>query len=244
MNYTAGVRPPRGLITLVHKSIPYHKIPLRTTMECTAIRVHTRKTFTICNMYISPTENLTERELTSLIQQLPPPYIIVGDQNAHNGLWGSNNTNQRGETIERIVMNTDACILNTGEDTHVHLQTNSSSCIDLCLVSSILLATHECHREDDLHGSDHFPIIVKESLTIPMSTQRRFQTKKSRLDFIQPPHRGWLWPARKPTRRRYDHLLHRHNNKCGKRKHPKIIRQNKRTPCSLVEWGLQNHARN
>jgi len=50
-------------------------------------------TLTICNIYVPPSSVLDEQSLTSLLQQLPPPFILMGDFNAHHLLWGSSKLN-------------------------------------------------------------------------------------------------------------------------------------------------------
>ena len=195
VDYPQGVRPPRGVLTLIHTSVPYQEIDLVSPLEATAIRVHSSNPITICNIYVTPNENLPQQDLVNLIQQLPPPFILVGDLNAHNPMWGSPHTNNHGRVVENILMTTDTCLLNTGEATHVHIQTGTSSCIDLCLVSSLLLATHEWIREDDLHGSDHYPIIVRETENLPSNSPQRFLINKSN------------WPLfNQLTDRNFDHL--------------------------------------
>ena len=177
--YDQGIRPSRGVVTLIHNSTPYDPIPLVTRLEAVAIRTQCPNSITVCNIYISPNENIDYRDIQNLTQQLPLPFIFVGDFNAHNIIWGSNNTNNHGLIIENLLTNTDACLLNSGEPTHEHLQTGTSSCIDLCLVSSTLLPIYEWKRIDDLCGSDHYPIMVNEILSEPLDSPRRFLTEKA-----------------------------------------------------------------
>ena len=174
VNYAQGTRPSRGVLTLIHRSIPYQEIALRTPLEATAIRIHSTNATTVCNIYITPNENLQQQDLLNLIRQLPPPFVLVGDLNAHSPMWGSTLTNGHGQIVENILMTTDTCLLNTGESTRVHVQTGTSSCIDLCLVSSLLLTTYEWVREDDTHGSDHYPILVREANSLPTNVPQRF----------------------------------------------------------------------
>lgn len=169
IQYPEGTRPPRGVITLIRNTIPYYNIDLNTPFEAVAVRVHSTSSRTICNIYIAPNEDLHLADLINLIQQLPPPFIIVGDFNAHSPLWRSPTTNNHGKTIEDAIMQTDACLLNTGEHTHEHIQTGTSSCIDLCLVSSNLLPNYEWQRYDDTCGSDHYPIMVVDPQPIPQA---------------------------------------------------------------------------
>ena len=40
--------------------------------------------------------------LDNLLQQLPTPYILLGDFNGHIILWGGQNNDSRGELIENL----------------------------------------------------------------------------------------------------------------------------------------------
>ena len=70
-----------------------------------------------------------------LVNQLPPPYIILGDFNAKHQLWGNDRTDERGQVIEQFINATNICILNTGQHTYFHVANGSSSAIDLSLCS-------------------------------------------------------------------------------------------------------------
>ncbi len=179
VEYLPGRRPPRGVLTLIKNTTPYYTLDLRTPLEAIAIRIHNTTSLTICNIYISPIENLLERDLLQLIEQLPSPFILVGDFNAHSRVWGSPNTNDRGLVVENILQNTDACLLNQGEATHEHLQTGSSTCIDLCLLSSTILSDYEWCRMNDLCGSDHYPIMVRPIAMNGNEAQKRLLIDKA-----------------------------------------------------------------
>ena len=89
ISYTPGKgRPSRGLITLIRSDILFYQIPLDTTLEALAVRVKMSREYTICNIYISPTETLTKRSLEQLVNQLPHPFLLVGDFNARNPALG------------------------------------------------------------------------------------------------------------------------------------------------------------
>ena len=42
---------------------------------------------TICTIYIHEKDNLSLGNLENIIEQLPKPFILVGDFNSHNTLW-------------------------------------------------------------------------------------------------------------------------------------------------------------
>lgn len=88
MDHLGGVNASRGLLTAVHKSIFSEEFQLNTNLEAQAIKIHSQLNLTICNLYLPPAEPIPEIEIHRLIQQLPTPFIIVGDVNAQHGAWG------------------------------------------------------------------------------------------------------------------------------------------------------------
>ena len=52
--HNPGVRPSRGVVTLIHNSTPSQEIELHTNLEATAVRVKLSHEVTICNIYVSP----------------------------------------------------------------------------------------------------------------------------------------------------------------------------------------------
>ena len=63
-------------------------------------------------MYIPPSFSLKYEHLIALIQQLPAPYLLLGDFNGHSILWGNKENNARGELIENVITNNDICLMN------------------------------------------------------------------------------------------------------------------------------------
>lgn len=115
---------------------------------------------TICNVYIPDSQNLNSTELSNLINQLPSPFLLLGDFNARNIIWGSKTTDSRGKTLETLLTTSDIAILNTGESTHFCAASGSFSSIDLTFSSPCLLPSLEWQVIPDLYDSDHFPLIV------------------------------------------------------------------------------------
>ncbi len=78
-------------------------------------------------------------DLVNLINQLPTPFLVVGDVNAHSPLWGSSRTCRRGAILESVIDTMNLAILNTGEPTHFAVATNSSTAIDVALFAALHL---------------------------------------------------------------------------------------------------------
>ena len=140
--------------------MPCYRISLNTELEAIAIRIDIGKQYTVCNIYISPTEQISTNQIVHLINQLPAPFILLGDFNARSNYWGDSLTNSHGTQIENLLMTTEVCLLNSDAPTHFHVQTATETCIDLALVSSDIIHDFTWSPIDDLYNSDHYPIAL------------------------------------------------------------------------------------
>jgi len=173
-------RPGEGLAILLRTDVPCHTVNINTTLKAMSIRIKLKKLITVCNLYIAPNEAVSRQDLETLINQLPAPFVIVGDLNARNPLWGDNTTNRHGLLIEQLMLSSDLYLLNTGHPTHFHTQTASFSCIDIALCSLNLAAELSWEVSSDLYGSDHFPAILWEvDSSTPMNRRPKFLIEKA-----------------------------------------------------------------
>lgn len=144
--------PGNGLVTLIHRDYAINRLNLNTPLQALTTRIQFKhQLITVCNLYIHPNEALSQADLQNLINQLPPPFLVLGDFNAKHPAWGGDNTNQHGRIVEQILMTANTCILNTGANTHFHVQTGTSSAIDLSLCSPTLVDEFSWEVEGDLH---------------------------------------------------------------------------------------------
>ena len=95
-----GQRASSGVSILITKDIPQNKI-LNTHLQTMAVSATLQKTVTICSLYILTHDPINENELNNLIEQLPKPFILMGDFNSHKIIWGSKTTNKRGQILEK-----------------------------------------------------------------------------------------------------------------------------------------------
>ena len=109
--HTDCLRPSGGASIFVKSSFP-QKIDLQTELQATAVSVTLDREITICSVYIPPSFSLNSQHLDNLLQQLPSHYILLGDFNGHNILWGGQNNDSRGELIENFITKNDICIMN------------------------------------------------------------------------------------------------------------------------------------
>ena len=159
--YTAGQKPSGGSSILVHSSYPQREIKLSTDLQAVAVSVSLEKEITICSLYIPPNFTLHSQHLNSLLEQLSSPYLLVGDFNGHNMLWGCSKNNVGGEIIENFIEANDLCLMNDKSHTYLHPATGTFSSLDLSLCHPSLILDFDWYVCDDQHGSDHFPVVIE-----------------------------------------------------------------------------------
>ena len=170
-----------GSSICVRNNILHSEIKLTTTLQATAVRISLHKTITLCSIYIPPQHNLEIRELNNLINQLPSPYIIMGDFNGHNPLWGSDYLTDKGKKLEDFANQNNLCILNDGSNTYLHPGNGSYTSIDISLTDPTLACDLSWTVHDDLCGSDHFPILIED--VIPSNDNKNQNWKLNKADW-------------------------------------------------------------
>ena len=150
-----------GSSILVKSSLPQREIKLKINLQAKAVSVTLDKEITFCSVYIPPSFELRSEHLNSLLKQLPSPFMILGDFNGHNLLWGSNDNDPRGELIEEFITQNDICLMNDKSKTYLDSGKGTFSSIDLSLFHPSLYLDYNWSVCEDQHGSDHFPIIIE-----------------------------------------------------------------------------------
>ena len=161
--HTDCLRPSGGASIFVKSSFPQRKIDLQTELQATAVSVTLDREITICSVYIPPSFSLNSQHLDNLLQQLPSPYVLLGDFNGHNILWGGQNNDSRGELIENFITKNDICIMNDKSYTYYSPSTKSFTSIDLSFCHPSLFLDYNWSVCEDQHNSDHFPIIIEQN---------------------------------------------------------------------------------
>ena len=174
-NFTDNDKASGGVAVIVNNSIPHHFVRLETTLQAIAVNISLNKTITLCSVYLPPSSPIDMTKLDHLINQLPKPFILMGDFNSHHTLWGCTDINDKGRTIEGFISERDLVLLNDKTSTYLHPATGSYSSFDLTICSPGIYPDFNWKVFDDLHGSDHFPIQVSE---IGPSVQQRPQRWK------------------------------------------------------------------
>ena len=151
----------RGVALLISNSVAHSIVDLNTHIEAIAARVTVdNKTYTFCNIYLSPSKTFTRASIEDLFEQLPGPVVLMGDFNAHSPVWGSDTQSQRGKLLEKVFDLRNLCVLNDGSMTFLHRAYNTSSCLDLTVVDPAIVLDFKWSVLEDTHGSDHFPVLL------------------------------------------------------------------------------------
>ena len=110
------------------------------------------------SVYIAGSQFFTVEDLLQLIDQLPQPIMLLDDFNAHNKLWGSSKSEQRGRKRENILFDAELNTLNDG--TLMIIEYNGETAIDLSIVSLELSDGMQWTVMPSPGDSDYCPIIM------------------------------------------------------------------------------------
>ena len=176
---------------IIHKSINFIPIQLHTDLQACAVQVHIDKKVTLCSLYLEPkledhlfdvagdSRPLEITDLQNLVDQLPSPFILMGDFNAKHTLWGESMCDRWGILIEQLLDTNDIVLMNDGQPTRYDIFHNSSSAIDLSLCSSSIRLDYNWSVNKDLYGSDHWPIMLHSSHNIPSPCQPKWKIEEA-----------------------------------------------------------------
>lgn len=177
--YPPGEVSKNGAALGVQKDIPHSFLQLDTPLQAVAARIDWPLRATFVSLYICKKDgNKTIKDkLEKLCSQLPSPIVLLGDFNSHNDLWGSKEVDKRGRAIEGLVSDRNLIILNSGAHTRIDPRDGGTSAIDLTIASESLARRMSWEVLDDNHGSDHFPIVVRdiEKQTQPVLKRQRWR---------------------------------------------------------------------
>lgn len=162
-----------GIMIMVSKQFNSQPITLNSKIKTIAVRISHESDFVLCNIYWHGNERWNLNDFTKLTKQLGNKYIITGDFNAHNQFWGSQTTDSRGEIIESLIDNRNLNLLNNGDPTFFSYSHKTFSHIDLTLATPNIAQILDWYVDNDLHHSDHFPIIIKLSTNLKIIREKR-----------------------------------------------------------------------
>lgn len=168
-----------GAGILVRNDTPHTELKLNTPLQATAIQITIQKQITLCSIYLPPKSNLNQKDLDNLMTQLPSPYLILGDFNAHNRLWGCSTNDKKGLAIEKFIDRHNICYLNDKSPTHIDAKNLTPSAIDLSFCHPSLFLDFSWGVGEELYGSDHYPIFLDHSLASEGQATPRWQLHRA-----------------------------------------------------------------
>lgn len=166
--YISETRAKGGVLLAVDSSIYTEKIQLNTNLQAAATRLFLTSAISVCSIYLPPNKKIDKAELSDLISSLPSPFILLGDFNAHNIIWGGRYKNDHGKVLEDCLTTHNLSIVTPPGPTHFSTAHRTWSTIDLIITSPSLAGTLSSYLHSDLAGSDHAPIItILSSANLP-----------------------------------------------------------------------------
>lgn len=154
-----NVRVRGGVGIILRNDAHFQQLHVISNLQVVAVRMSFPLDLTVCNFYL-PEAGWNTSDIAAIVSQLPKPFILLGDFNAHNPLWGSDHRDQRGKMVEHLLESPELVLLNDGSPTYFNARSRGFSRIDLTIVSASLATRFTWKALDDLHGSDHFPIVI------------------------------------------------------------------------------------
>lgn len=163
-----------GVAILVQNS--FSAIPVSLSNHCNDISVVAVNVNSICyvSIYYARPSIAIFNEINQLLNNLPKPFVLLGDFNSHHQLWGCSSTTYYGEQLLDLINNHDLCILNTGEATRL---ARTPSAPDLSLCTPDLASLLSWSPLDSTHGSDHFPLLITFPFNKPAPLLRQPRLK-------------------------------------------------------------------
>lgn len=148
-----------GCALLISKSFTFSTIPLPNHDQGINIVAVKVANTTFVSVYIPhPNQNLL-LEFNSIMSNIIGPYIILGDFNCKNTLWGSPSDDTNSFTLLDIIDSLNICIMNDGSATRRVSPLQQPSALDLTLVSVNLASCMSWKVLNSSFGSDHYPIL-------------------------------------------------------------------------------------
>ena len=150
-----------GTSIYVRNDVPHKEISLPTSLDVLAVSLNGHKNITLCSVYLPPSERVEKAQLQDIFNHLPSPCLLLGDFNAHNTMWRSRSTNNKGKIMEDFIVGNGLTILNDHSQTYVSPATGTTSILDLAICHPSLYLDYDFKVAQDLHGSDHYPIFLQ-----------------------------------------------------------------------------------
>ena len=162
-----------GVSLYINNVLPSAPFQLQSNLEAVAATVwYQNKKITFCSLYLPPGIAFPTENFINLLDELPKPFMILGDFNSKNNCWGSpiptvvtpDISYNRGSKLLEILEDKSLHILNTGKPTYFRAYNNYFSHIDLTIGSPEICQHFNWDTHWNPSDSDHFPIIISHAL--------------------------------------------------------------------------------
>ena len=168
-----------GVAIFIKNGVSAVQVDLNTNLQAVAVSVKFHKRIAVCSLYLPPGQVITKQEMEGLIDQLPRPFLLLGDFNARSKLWYDTNYCQRGKMIEKLIEEGDFFFLDKNQNTHFSRRHKTYSHVDLSLCSIDLIDDFHWEVDKDYHNSDHTPIYLTSNHPRPVGGPARYIIKKA-----------------------------------------------------------------
>ena len=168
-----------GVALCVRNGVSAIKLDLNTNLQAVAASVKLHKRIAVCSVYLPPGQAILKRDLEGLIDQLPRPFLLLGDFNARSKLWYDTDYCARGKMVEKLIEEGDFFFLDKDSSTHFSRRHKTFSHVDISLCSIDLIDTFQWEVDEDYHNSDHAPIYLTSNNPRPVGGASRWLTKKA-----------------------------------------------------------------
>lgn len=134
----------------------------------------------IAAIYSPPRHRITCDQYTNYLKLLGHRFLVAGDFNAKNTIWGSRTTSTKGKNLYKAILKTKAKHLSTGEPTYWPTDPNKTpDLIDFCITRNINETSLQIKSKLDL-SSDHSPIQIDYNTNIErIKPSNRMYNKKT-----------------------------------------------------------------
>ncbi|GFS70537.1 putative RNA-directed DNA polymerase from transposon X-element [Trichonephila clavipes] len=85
--------PTGGVFLFMSHLYPSNIVTLHTSLQAVAVRIHIHSLVIVYCVYLPPNDVVPQVDLNRLVNQLPAPFILLGDFNGYSPLWGHDGTN-------------------------------------------------------------------------------------------------------------------------------------------------------
>ena len=135
--------------------------------------------------YYIPPKTMPEPKIFDFLNNQNGNWILTGDLNCKNAIWGSSKTDTYGETLHTLIQDRGLYILNDGSQTRCDPVSGKEEALDVSISNHGALSMFREFWVGDEIGSDHYPIHTliqfKGKPTDSIGQERRIERTNWRL---------------------------------------------------------------